>query len=328
MRRRDFLAALSSAATAWPFTVRAQQPATPVVGFLDTGSSKGDPELMPAFFRGLAENGIVEGRNVAIEYRRSEGDESVLTTMAEDLVRRNVAVMTTVGGAPATLAAKAATSSIPIAFLVAVDPVALGIVASLNHPGGNLTGVTTLNVEVAPKRLEVLHELLPRAKTFALLVNPINVTNTLTTVRDLQAAAQKSGLVLRVLHASSDDEIDRAFAALNADRSDGLVIGTDGFLISRSEQLASLALRFRIPSIFQYRAFSVAGDLMSYGSNFADTYYQLGLYTGRLLKGEKPADLPVQQSTKVELIINLKTAKALGVSVPLSLLGRADEVIE
>jgi putative ABC transport system substrate-binding protein len=246
--------------------------------------------------------------------------------MAEDLVRRNVAAMTTVGGAPATLAAKAATSSIPIAFLVAVDPVALGIVASLNHPGGNLTGVTTLNVEVAPKRLEVLHELLPRAKTFALLVNPTNVTNTLTTVRDLQAAAQKSGLALRVLHASSEDEIDRAFAALNADRSDGLVIGTDGFLISRSEQLASLALRFRIPAIFQYRAFSVAGGLMSYGSNIADTYYQLGLYTGRLLKGEKPADLPVQQSTKVELIINLKTTKALGVSVPLSLLGRADEV--
>jgi len=328
MRRRDFLAALGSTATAWPLTLRAQQPATPVVGFLDTGSSKGDPELMPAFFRGLAENGFVEGRNVAIEYRRSEGDESLLTAMAEDLVRRNVTVMTTVGGAPATLAAKAATSSIPIAFLVAVDPVALGIVASLNHPGGNLTGVTTLNVEVAPKRLEVLQELFPRARTFALLVNPINVTNTLTTIRDLQAAAQKRGLALRVLHASSDDEIDRAFAALNADRSDGLVIGTDGFLISRSEQLASLALRFRIPSIFQYRAFSVAGGLMSYGSNFADTYYQLGLYTGRLLKGEKPADLLVQQSTKVELIINLKTAKALGVSVPLSLLGRADEVIE
>jgi putative tryptophan/tyrosine transport system substrate-binding protein len=326
MRRRTFIEGIAVLATTWPLTAHAQQPAMPVIGFLGAGSpSKKDPERM-SFFCGLAENGWVEGRNVTIEYRHSEGDESVLPAMAEDLVRRNVAVMTTVG--EATLAAKAATPSIPIAFLVAVDPVSLGIVASLNHPGGNLTGVTTLNIEVAPKRLEVLRELLPQAKTFALLVNPTNVVNTPATVRDLQAAAQKTGLALRVLHASSDDEIDRAFTALDTDRSDGLVIGTDGFLISRSEQLASLALRYRIPSIFQYRAFSVAGGLMSYGSSLTDTYYQLGLYTGRLLKGEKPADLPVQQSTKVELIINLKTAKALGVSVPLSLLGRADEVIE
>jgi putative ABC transport system substrate-binding protein len=326
MRRREFIAGLGSAAT-WPLAARAQQ-SPPVIGFLDTGSSKRDPELLPAYFRGLAENGFVEGRNVSIEYRRSEGDESVLPAMAEDLVRRDVAVMTTVGGVQATLAAKAATSSIPIAFLVAIDPVASGIVASFNHPGGNLTGVTTLNVEVAPKRLEVLHELLPQAKTFALLVNPTNVTNTPAILRDLQAAAQKTGLTLRVLHASSEDEIDRAFAALDADRSDGLMIGTDGFLIRRSEQLARLALRYRIPSIFQYRAFTGAGGLMSYGSNFADTYYLLGLYTGRLLKGERPADLPVQQSTKIELIINLKTAKILGITIPVSLLGRADEVIE
>jgi putative tryptophan/tyrosine transport system substrate-binding protein len=328
MRRRDFIKAIAGSSVAWPLAAHGQQPAMLVIGFLDTGSSKNDPELMPAFFRGLAENGWVEGRNVTIEYRHSEGDESVLPAMAEDLVRRNVAVMTTVGGAPATLAAKSAAPSIPVAFLVGADPVSLGIVASLNHPGGNLTGITTLNVEVAPKRLEVLRELLPQAKTFALLVNPTNVVNTPATVRDLQAAAQKTGLALRVLHASSDDEIDRAFTALDTDRSDGLVIGTDGFLISRSEQLASLALRYRIPSIFQYRAFSVAGGLMSYGSSFTDTYYQLGLYTGRLLKGEKPADLPVQQSTKVELIINLKTAKALGITVPPTLSGRADEVIE
>jgi putative tryptophan/tyrosine transport system substrate-binding protein len=328
MRRRDFVKGIVGSAAAWPLTAHAQQPAMPVIGFLDTGSSKNDPELMPAFFRGLAENGWVEGRNVTIEYRHSEGDESVLPAMAEDLVRRNVAVMTTVGGPPATLAAKAAAPSIPIAFLVGADPVSLGIVASLNHPGGNLTGITTLNVEVAPKRLEVLRELLPRAKTFALLVNPTNVVNTPATVRDLQAAAEKTGLALRVLHASSGDEVDKAFTALDTDRSDGLVIGTDGFLISRSEQLASLALRYRIPSIFQYRAFSAAGGLMSYGSSFTDTYYQLGLYTGRLLKGEKPADLPVQQSTKVELIINLKTAKALGITVPPTLSGRADEVIE
>ena len=227
MRRRQFVTLLGGAAV-WPFAARAQQPAMPVIGFLDTGASKKDPELMPAFFRGLAENGWVEGRNVTIEYRHSEGDESVLPAMAEDLVRRNVAVMTTVGGPPATLAAKAASPSIPIAFLVGADPVSLGIVASLNHPGGNLTGVTT-NIEVAPKRLEVLRELLPQAKTFALLVNPTNVVNTPATVRDLQAAAQKTGLALRVLHASSDGEIDRAFTALNTDRSDGLVIGTDGF---------------------------------------------------------------------------------------------------
>jgi ABC-type uncharacterized transport system substrate-binding protein len=331
VRRRDFIKVIAnSAATSlsWPLATRAQQSSPPVIGFLDNGYSKRIPELMPAFFRGLAENGFVESRNVIIEYRTAEGDDRVYPAMAEDLVRRGVAVMVTVGGVSATMAAKAATTSIPIAFLVAIDPVASGIVASLNHPGGHLTGVTTLNVEVAPKRLEVLHELLPQAKTFALLVNPTNTANTSTTVRDLQVAAQKTGLALRVLQASSEGEIDRALAALDADRSDGLVIGTDGFLISRSEQLATLTLHYRMPSIFQYRTFAMAGGLISYGSNFPDTYYQLGLYTGRLLKGEKPADLPVQQSTKVELIINLKTARALGITVPLSLLGRADEVIE
>ncbi len=327
MRRREFITA-AGAVIACPLALRAQQHTLPIIGFLDTGSSKRDPELMPAFVRGLAENGFIEGQNVTIEYRRTEGDERVLPAMAEDLVRRNVAVLTTAGGAPATLAAKAATSSIPIAFLVAVDPVALGIVGSLNHPGGNLTGVTTLNVEVAPKRLEVLHELLPQAKTFGLLVNPTNVANTRSTVEALQAAAQKNGVSLNVLNASNDEEIERAFATFGVDRLEGLVIGTDGFLISRSERLAKLALGARVPSIFQYRAFAVAGGLMSYGSNFADTYYQLGLYTGRLLKGDNPAELPVQQSTKVELIVNLKTAEMLGVTMPLSLLGRADEVIE
>jgi putative tryptophan/tyrosine transport system substrate-binding protein len=328
MRRRDFIKAFAGSAAGWSLGARAQQSSRRVIGFLDNGSSRRNPELMPAFFRGLAENGFVDGRNVIIEYRESKGDDRALPAMAEDLVRRSVAVMATVGGASATMAAKAATSSIPIAFLVAIDPVASGIVASLNHPGGNLTGVTTLNVEIAPKRLEMLHELLPQAKTFALLVNPTNIANTPTTVRDLQAAAQKTGVMLRVLNASSEDEIDRAFAALDVDRSDGLVIGTDGFLISRSEQLARLTLSHRVPSIFQYRTFAMAGGLISYGSNFRDTYYQLGLYTGRLLKGEKPADLPVQQSTKVELIINLKTAKTFGITVPLPLLGRADEVIE
>ena len=328
MRRRDFITLIGGgAATTWVHSAHAQS-SLPVIGFIDAGSTKRNPELMAAFVRGLAENGFVVDRNVTIESRSSGGDERMLPGVVKDLVQRNVAVITTPAGAAATMAAKAATTSIPIAFQVAIDPVASGLVTSLSHPGGNLTGVTTLNVEVAPKRLEVLHELLPQAKTFALLVNPTNAANTAATVRDLQAAAQKAGLALHVLNASSEDEIDRAFATLDADHADGLVIGTDGFLISRSEQLASLTLRYRIPSIFQYRAFAIAGGLISYGSSFSDTYYQLGLYTGRLLKGEKPADLPVQQSTKVELIINLKTAKMLGITVPLPLSGRADEVIE
>ena len=327
MRRREFIALVGGVATTWVRSARAQS-SLPVIGFIDAGSAKKNPELMAAFVRGLAENGFVLGGNVAIESRSSGGDERTLPGIVADLVQRNVTVITTPAGAAATMAAKAATTSIPIAFLVAIDPVASGIVASLSHPGGNLTGVSTLNVEVVPKRLEVLHELLPQAKTFALLVNPTNAANTEATVRDLQAAAKKSGLSLRVLNASSGDEIDKAFAALDNNRPDGLVIGTDGFLISRSEQLASLALRYRIPAIFQYRAFAMAGGLISYGSSFSDTYYQLGLYTGRLLKGEKPANLPVQQSTKVELIINLKTAKVMGITVPLPLSGRADEVIE
>jgi len=328
MRRRDFITLIGGgAATTWVHSAHAQS-SLPVIGFIDAGSTKRNPELMAAFVRGLAENGFVVDRDVTIESRSSGGDERMLPSVVNDLVRRNVTVITTPAGAAATMAAKAATTSIPIAFLVAIDPVASGLVTSLSHPGGNLTGVTTLNVEVAPKRLEVLHELLPQAKTLALLVNPTNAANTAATVQDLQAAAQKAGLALHVLNASSEDEIDRAFATLDADHADGLVIGTDGFLISRSEQLANLALRYRIPSIFQYRAFAIAGGLISYGSSFSDTYYQLGLLTGRLLRGEKPADLPVQQSTKVELIINLKTAKMLGITVPLPLSGRADEVIE
>ncbi len=283
---------------------------------------------MSSFRHGLAESGFVEGDNVTIEYHWSEGHNELLPAMAEDLVRHNVAVIAAMGGAPAALAARGATSSIPIAFLVAVDPVASGLVASLNRPGGNLTGITTLNIEVGPKRLELLHELLPAARKFALLVNPTNSANTAATKRDFEPAAQRLGLELSVLEASSESDFDNVFAALAQTGAAGLVIGTDGFLIGRSDKLAALTLRHRVPAIFQYRVFAAAGGLMSYGSNYADTYFQVGLYTGRLLKGEKPAELPVQQSTKVELIVNLKTAKALGISVPLSLLGRADEVIE
>ena len=330
MRRREFITGIAGAATVWPLVARAQQTAMPVIGFLNTGSTKTEifPELMPAFRRGLAERGFVEGTNVAIEYRWSEGHNDVLPTMAEDLVRRNVGVIAALGGADAALAAKAATSTIPIAFLVAIDPVASGLVASLNRPGGNLTGITTLNIEVGPKRLELLHELLPAATKFALLVNPTNSANTTVTKRDLETAAQKLGLQLSILQASSETDFEKVFASLAEIRPDGLVIGTDGFLISHSDQLGALTLRHAVPTIFQYRAFAAAGGSMSYGSSYADTYFQVGFYTGRLLKGEKPAELPVQQSTKVELIVNLKTAKALGITVPLSLLGRADEVIE
>lgn len=326
--RRDFIGLVGGSAVAWPLAARAQQSTIPVIGFLATGSSQRNPELMTAFFRGLAENGFVEGHNVTIEYRWSEGDDRVLPAMAEDLVRRNVAVMTTVGGALATMAAKAASSSIPIAFLVAVDPVASGIVASLNYRGGNLTGVATLNVEVAPKRLELLHELLPQAKTFSLLVNPTNTANTPTTIRDLQAVAQKTGLALRVLHASSADEIDKAFAALGADRSDGLVIGTDGFLIGQSEQLARLALLNKVPSIFQYRAFATAGGLMSYGSIFSDTYINSGSTPVGCSRAKSPPTYRSSNPRRSNLSSTSKPQKRLASPSPCHFLAAPTEVIE
>jgi putative tryptophan/tyrosine transport system substrate-binding protein len=328
VERREFIALLGSAAVMWPLAARAQQPAMPVIGFLSPTTAGRTADLMAAFRQGLSEAGYFESQNVAIEYRWTEGHYELLAPMADDLVTRHVAVIVAPGGGPATFAAKAATSTIPIVFLVAVDPVGLGLVASLARPGGNLTGVSTLNTEVGPKRLELLHELVPSASDIALLVNPTNLTNTEATKRDLQTAADRLGLKLHVLQASKDDELDTAFARLTELHAGGLVIGTDGFLISRSEQLAVLALRHAVPAIFQYREFAATGGLMSYGSSFSDSYYQVGVYTGRILNGEKPADLPVVQSKKVELILNLKTAKMLGLTVPLSLLGRADEVIE
>jgi len=276
----------------------------------------------------LSETGHVEGNNLVVEYRWAEGHYDRLPTLADELVRRKVLVIAAPSGAPAALAALAATTTIPIVALVAVDPVEAGLVRSLNHPGGNLTGVSTLNVEVGPKRLQMLHEMLPAATRFALLVNPTNRANTETTTSELQTVARTLGLDLQVLQASTDLEIETAFASLAELRAGGLVIGTDGFLISRSAQLAALAMRHAVPAIFQYREFAAAGGLMSYGSSFSDSYHQVGVYTGRILNCEKAADLPIVQATKVELIVNLKTARALGVMVPLSLLGRADEVIE
>jgi putative tryptophan/tyrosine transport system substrate-binding protein len=325
--RREFLAALAGAALAWPLVARAQQPHMPAVGVLGATSASGFAAQLGAFRRGLSEAGVVEGRDAAIEYRWADDQYERLPELAADLVRRQVAVVATIGGNAASVAAKAATKTIPIVFHGSIDPVEAGFVASLNRPGGNMTGVVSLNVDTGQKRLELLHELVPTANTIALLLNPTNAVAE-TQSNDLLAAARTLGLELHVLHASREGEFEPAFARLMQLRAGGLVIGTDGFLVSRSERLAALTLRHALPAIFQYRAFAEAGGLMSYGGSVTDSYRLSGVYTGRILKGEKPADLPVQQATKVELIINLKTARALGLTVPLPLLGRADEVIE
>jgi putative ABC transport system substrate-binding protein len=327
MRRREFITLLGSAAAVWPLPTRAQQPAVPVVGFLNIASPDRRSKPVQAFGQGLRATGFVEGGNVAIEYRWAHGRNDQLPPMAADLARRQVAAIAAFG-TPPVLAARAATATIPIVFLLALDPVAEGLVASLNRPGGNLTGVSTLNVEVGPKRFELLRALLPTATAVVLLINPANPGNSKATLRDSEAAARALGFSLHVLHASTERDVDGVFAAVTQLRAGGLVIGTDGFLISQSGRLAVLALRHRVPAIFQNRSFVEAGGLISYGTRLSDVYYQVGNYVGRILKGDRPADLPIQQPTAVELIINLKTAKALGLDVPASLLARADEVIE
>ena len=327
IRRRKFLATLlGGAAAAWPFAARAQQPAMPVIGLLNTRVPGADPHLLAAFRRGLKETGYVEGQNVTIEYRWAYNQYDRLPALAADLVSHQVSVIAAIGS-PSAPAAKATTTTIPIVFIIGFDPVEVGLVTSLNRPGGNLTGVTVLGVELGSKRLELLHELAPTANIVAALVNP-NTPAAETQSTDLQTAARSLGLKLHVLHASSERDFDTVFATLLQLGAGGLVVGNDTFFSTRSEQLAALALRHGVPAIFQYRQFVEAGGLMSYGGDLADNYRLTGVYTGRVLKGEKPADLPVIQSTKVELIINLKTARALGLTVPLSLIGRADEVIE
>jgi ABC-type uncharacterized transport system substrate-binding protein len=327
MRRREFITLLGGAA-AWPVAARAQQPAIPVVGFLSPESPDLFADRMRGFHAGLGEVGYVEGQNVSIEYRWAEGRIDQLPALAADLVRRPVNVIAALGSTPAALVAKAATSTIPIVFYVGTDPVKIGLVASLNRPEGNITGVTTLNVQIAAKRLELLHELLPKATIIAALVNPANPIVAETSERDLSRATHALGLELRVLRASSEREIDDALASLAQLRANALIIEADALFISHTKQLAALTARHAMPAIHAARDFVVAGGLMSYGNSPAESYRQAGIYAARLLKGEKPANLPVQQATKVSLAINLKTAKTLGVNVPNTLIGRADEVIE
>ena len=326
MRRREFITLLGGATLARPLSAEAQQTAMPVIGFLISSSLEAYARDLAAFREGLHEADYVEGRNVAIEYRSADNHYDRLPSMAADLVRSQVAVIAT-ASLPAALAAKAATTTIPIVFAMSADPVQLGLVASLSRSGNNLTGVTNLTLKVAPKRLELLHELVPMANVLALLVNPTN-RNAEIQLRDLQAAARTLALQLHVLRASTENDIDDALSTLVKLKARGLVIGADAFFNSRSKQLATLALRYAVPAIYQYREFTAAGGLMSYGASRTAEYRLAGIYTGRILKGEKPTDLPVQQSTKIELFINLKTAKALGLTFPLPLLGRADEVIE
>jgi putative ABC transport system substrate-binding protein len=325
--RREFITLIVSAA-AWPVAARAQQQAMPVVGFLGSASRDMYAIRLRAFHEGLKEAGYVEGQNVAVEYRWAQGQNNRLPAFAAELVQRQVAVIVAAGGTPSAVAAKAATATIPIVFGVAVDPVAVGLVASLNRPGGNVTGVTNQNVEIGPKRLELMHELVPAATIIALLVNPTSPSIAEPYSRVLQGAARALGLQLHVLGASIEPDFDTAFASLVQLRAGGLVIMPDNFFYSRTERLAALTVRHAVPAIFQSRAFAAAGGLISYGSSETDYYRMLGAYTGKILKGDKPGDLPVQQVAKVELIINLKTARTLDLTVPLPLLGRADEVIE
>ena len=326
MRRRNFIAGLGCAA-AWPLAARAQQPALPLVGWLGFGSSPEDSrEAITAMKQGLAETGFVEGQNFAVEYRFADYHPERLPDLAADLVRRRVAVIFT-STTGATLAAKAATDTIPIVFQVVVDPVAFGLVASFNRPGGNITGVTNLLTLLAAKRLEVLHELVPAASLIAVLSNPNNPFTTVET-KELEAAAGVLGVHLLIVNAAGPDEIGMAFATIAQQRAGALLVSTDGLFSNRYDQLIALAARHAMPTMYFFGAAPEAGGLMSYTSDLAETVGQAGRYIGRILKGEKPADLPVQQAAKVELIINLKTAKTLGITFPTSLLVRADKVIE
>ena len=328
MRRRNFIALLGGAAATWPLAAHAQLRTMPVIGFLNSASPGPYGSNVAAFRDGLKEVGYVEGRNVAIEFRWAEGHNDRLATLAGDLVRRSVDVIAVPGSTPGALAAKAATDTIPIVFAFGSDPIRIGLITSLNRPGGNVTGVTLLGAELAPKHLELLHLLVPTATTLALLINPTSPALAETQSRDLQVAADTLGLKLHVVHASTDRDIDTVFENLAQLRIRGLVIGSDAFFTSRVQKLADLSTSHSIAAIYWQREFGMAGGLISYGSSYVDAYRQAGRYTGRILNGEKPSDMPVQQARQVELILNLKTAKTLGLTFPRSLLERAGEVIQ
>jgi putative ABC transport system substrate-binding protein len=326
VRRRDFITVLSGVA-AWPLTARAQQPAMQMIGYLGSGSPDTSVRSVAAFRKGLNETGYVEGQNVTVEYRWLEGQYDRLPALLADLVRRRVAVIATTTS-PAALAAKAATATIPIVFSVGEDPVRLGLVASLARPGGNLTGMNFLVQEVAAKRLRLLHDLVPKAVRVAVLVNPANAPSSETTLRDVKEAAPILGLQIQILNATTIGEIDEAFATVARERPDALFVAPDGFFVSRRVQFATLTARDKIPATYEQRDFVAAGGLMSYGTDLADASRQIGLYAGSILRGAKPAELPVVQPTKFEFVINLQTARALGIEVPSGLLASADEVIE
>jgi ABC-type uncharacterized transport system substrate-binding protein len=326
MRRREFITLLGAGAAAWPLDARAQQPAKPAVGYLSAGSADNASNLVAEFRKGLSEMGYVEGQNVSIEFRWAEGQYDRLPSLATDLMRRGVSVIVT-GSDPATLAAKAATAAIPIVFSSGTDPVKLGLVASLSRPGGNLTGASQFTTLLGAKRLELLHELVPTAAAIAFLVNPTN-PNTEFQLSEMQVAASVRALQLPVFRADTEREIDSAFETLFQQRAAALVVAADVFFFSRRDHIIALAARHKVPAVYERREFTVAGGLMSYDTNVAELRHLMGIYTGRILKGEKPADLPVQQATRFETVLNLKTAKALGLTVPTSTLLRADEVIE
>ena len=326
MRRREFITLMGASMAAWPRAARTQQPAMPVIGFLNSASPEAHAPKITAFRQGLKEAGYVEGHNVAIEYRSAEGHYDRLPALAADLVRRQVAEIVALG-TPAALAAKAASSTIPIVINVGIDPAQIGLVASFNRPGGNVTGLAVLTVELAAKQLEVLHELLRTSAAVALLVNP-NTAVTEPVIKGVRDAARSLGLQLHILNASTEGEIDAAFGKLIELRAGALVVGGDPFFNSRRDQIVALAARHTLPAIYEWREFVVAGGLMSYGTDLADAYRQVGIYAGKILKGAKPADLPVERVVRLEFVINLKTAKTLGLTFPITLLGRADEVIE
>lgn len=326
MRRRDFIKALGGGVAAWPLSALAQRTAMPVIGYLAAGSPNSEARLHEAFLKGLGEAGYTDGKNVRIEYRWAENHYDRLPSMATDLVRQDVAVLAATT-TPAARAAKAATGTIPIVFTMIADPVQIGLVASLNRPGGNVTGATMLGVEVGPKLLELLHGAVPSASTIVLLVNPAN-PNAETQSKTIQQAAVKLGVKLHVLNASTERDLDTIFAKLNELKAGALIIGHDVFFNAQAKQLGALTLRNKIPAIYTLSEFAASGGLISYGASRADAWHQAGVYVGRILKGEKPSELPVIQPTTFEFAINLKTAKALGVSVPLPLIASADEIIE